>query len=90
MESLMYEVEGKDACQFTSFKCPGGLSSYETGQCFPKLDNPHDPIHPLAIDPKYRNDIGLFGESARGNGVLFFATRDVKPYCGRKKTVLKL
>ncbi|GJQ76039.1 hypothetical protein Trydic_g18090 [Trypoxylus dichotomus] len=79
VESLFYKAERENKCEFISFKCPGGMPSYERGQCFPTLDNSNDP---LAIDLKYRNDIGFMGEDATGSGVMYFATRGVQPYCG--------
>lgn len=56
------------------------MPSYERGQCFPTLANTSDP---LAIDLKYRNDLGLMGDDARGSGVMYFATKGVQPYCGK-------
>ncbi|KAI4462097.1 lipase [Holotrichia oblita] len=79
LESLLYKIEGKNNCEFIAFSCPGGMPSYERGQCFPKLANTADP---LAIDLKYRNDLGLMGDDARGSGVMYFATKGVQPYCG--------
>nr|XP_022909629.1 pancreatic lipase-related protein 2-like [Onthophagus taurus] len=78
LETLNSKLQHSD-CKFISYDCPGGLPSFEKGQCFPRLQNPNDP---LAIDPIYRDDLGEFGENAKGNGVMYFATRDSYPFCG--------
>ncbi|KAJ8946828.1 hypothetical protein NQ318_002108, partial [Aromia moschata] len=79
VQNFMERTKGnKDICEFTAFSCPGGLPSFERGHCFPQLDSNNS----LAIDPTYRTDIGRFGEDAKGEGVMYFTTRDSSQFCG--------
>lgn len=68
-----------EECEFTGFKCKGGLESFQKGQCFPQLNTLDNP---LALDSSYRTDIGKLGEDVRGEGVMYLMTRGVQPYCG--------
>nr|UPN66605.1 pancreatic triacylglycerol lipase 3 [Colaphellus bowringi] len=87
--SLLEKRRGgdKETCEFTAYSCPRGMASFENGDCFPHIDkannnsvNNNDST--ASLDPSYRFDIGKFGEEARGEGVMFFSTRDSSQYCG--------
>lgn len=78
---LLNKTDSDNYCQFISYNCPGGMPSYERGHCFPLLEKTNES---LAIDPKYNVDeIGQFGEDVRGEGIMYFSTRNSKPYCGK-------
>lgn len=65
-------------CQFTAYDCPGGLNAFEKGHCFPLLESAN-----LALNRDYKADeIGQFGEDTRGEGVMYFSTRNSMPFCG--------
>nr|XP_023015082.1 pancreatic lipase-related protein 2-like [Leptinotarsa decemlineata] len=77
--NLLERQRNKDSCEFTAYDCPGGMPSFERGNCFPRIGKENETI---ALDPSYRYDIGKFGEEAKGEGVMFFSTKDSGPYCG--------
>lgn len=70
----------KRSCEFLAYKCPGGLPSFETGQCFPQIED--KTVNPLALDVKYYTDVGRVGVDATGDGVMYFVTRDSPYFCG--------
>ncbi|CAH1155851.1 unnamed protein product [Phaedon cochleariae] len=70
--------ENRETCEFTAYNCPGGMASFENGVCFPQIQRNNS----LSLDPSYRYDIGKFGEEAKGEGVMFFSTKDSGQYCG--------
>ncbi|KAJ8920081.1 hypothetical protein NQ315_011735, partial [Exocentrus adspersus] len=81
VESVHHLIERKsnrDACEFTSFACPGGLTSFEKGYCFPQIERNNS----LELDPDYTTNIGRFGEDVRGEGVMYFSTKGSSQYCG--------
>ncbi|XP_018575805.1 pancreatic lipase-related protein 2-like isoform X2 [Anoplophora glabripennis] len=75
--NMLKKKENKDICEFTSFTCPGGLTSFEKGYCFPQIEKNSS----LVLDPSYLSDIGRFGEDAKGEGVMYFSTKDSSQYC---------
>ncbi|CAH1986121.1 unnamed protein product [Acanthoscelides obtectus] len=81
-ESLVNMVakqkENKTACDFTAYNCPGGIESFENGHCFPQLERNES----SSLDPSYRFDIGRFGEDVKGEGVMYFSTKDSSQFCG--------
>lgn len=78
LETLFNELS-PNKCKFIAFKCRNGIQSFENGQCFPEIDNDTDA---LSIQMKYRGDVGYFAEKSIGNGVMYFVTRDSRPFCG--------
>lgn len=76
---MIKKKENKGGCEFTSFTCPGGLTSFEKGYCFPEIEQNNS----LVLDPSYLTNIGRFGEDVKGEGVMYFSTRDSSQYCGR-------
>ncbi|XP_066246354.1 pancreatic triacylglycerol lipase-like [Euwallacea similis] len=69
----------KNYCQFTAYNCPGGMPSYEKGHCFPLLQKSSS----MMIDPMYKVDeIGQFGEDVKGEGIMYFSSRESSPFCG--------
>lgn len=82
LESLRRKVLAKDDCQFIAYKCNGGLPSFQKGECFPQITNPHSNY---SVDVNYRRDLGLMGVDAKGDGVMYLSTRAKDPsYCGTK------
>ncbi|KAF7287335.1 hypothetical protein GWI33_001695 [Rhynchophorus ferrugineus] len=82
LNKLKYRDKKSDYCQFTAFSCPGGLSTFESGYCFPQIEKSNGR---LVTDSIYAQDeIGQFGEDVRGQGVMYFSTRDSSSYCGRQ------
>lgn len=67
-------------CQFTAYSCPGGMPSYERGHCFPLLEKITNKS--LTVDSMKADDIGQFGEDVKGEGIMYFSTRDSSPFCG--------
>lgn len=82
METLRRKVLAKDDCQFIAYKCKGGLPSFQKGECFPQITDPHSN---LSVDISYNRNMGLMGEDAKGDGVMYLSTRAKDPsYCGVK------
>lgn len=80
VEALLNKSSGKRSCKFLAFKCTKGMQAFQNGECFPQLDNPDDP---LALNDTYLSDFGSFGDDTRGNGVMYFVTRESAPFCGK-------
>lgn len=74
LESLFNKLNG--TCEFIAYSCPGGLTSYEKGRCFPELASNKS----IDLHPSYRTEIGRFGEDVRGEGVMYFSTTDSTPF----------
>ncbi|CAH0556140.1 unnamed protein product [Brassicogethes aeneus] len=79
-ETLLNKIKNKtDSCQFISYYCPGGLPSFEKGHCFPRLEKRNSSTF---LDNTYRNEVGVFGEDVKGEGVMYFSTSSASPFCG--------
>lgn len=78
LETLYNEL-APNKCKFIAYKCRNGVESFENGRCFPQIEPDADPI---AINSRYRGDVGVFAETSIGSGVMYFTTRDSKPFCG--------
>ncbi|VEN64726.1 unnamed protein product [Callosobruchus maculatus] len=72
------QKENKSSCDFTAYNCPGGIEAFENGHCFPQLERSDT----SSLDPSYRFDIGRFGENVKGEGVMYFSTKDSSQFCG--------
>ncbi|XP_050499392.1 pancreatic triacylglycerol lipase-like [Diabrotica virgifera virgifera] len=81
-EALQNELDKKNgntkACEFIAYNCPRGRAAFEEGSCFPQL---HHQNH-STVEPAFGTEIGRIGESAKGEGVMFFSTRGESLYCG--------
>lgn len=77
---LEKQKERKESCEFIAYNCPRGFNLFEKGECFPQIGKINDSVY---LDPSHRFDIGRFGEDAKGEGVMFFTTKDSSQYCGK-------
>lgn len=80
LDTLKTKALGTNNCEFVAFRCKGGLTAFQNGQCFPQINTALNTS--LALDPSYRNDLGKLGEDVRGQGVMYLVTRAQSPYCG--------
>lgn len=84
----LYNKLSQNKCEFIAYKCRTGVQSFEDGQCFPEIDRYDNST--LSINKYYRSDIGRFAEKSIGNGVMYFTTRDSKPFCGNQSVTNRL
>lgn len=76
---LEEKLSGKKSCEFTTYSCPKGLNFFEKGECFPEIAKENSSF---ALNPLLRFDIGHFGENVRGEGVMYFSTKESSQFCG--------
>lgn len=83
VESLLTKANGvENSCQFTAFKCLGGVKSFEQGFCFPQIQQS---TNSSLLEHNYH--VGKFGEDVKGQGIMFFLTKATAPFCGNSSFI---